>query len=294
MANDAKREIVADAGQFFDCLSGLQAGAFATIGYVTGANLTNLPKGKRLNPTTKRMNSFVDYEAFGKTLGFDNVGGIVKLTSYTLNWSTPDSIAKAYGKYKTNFDALRGEYGIAPTENRKSWTQKQDYGKNGLSVYGGDNEELRGRVYTAQNTHNATITSTYYLIDTEGRVIDKCDKEKLVDYLKQRSPISGVKELREMGADEARIKEYIDKELALGMRYQEFEASNILYMVGTSKEDRRKFIYINDRLSQCVKDVNIIPAEFTKIAKERYDIDLYAYDKKFMNESVDGGLFWLI
>lgn len=280
---------VASASEFFDILSSMKGGAFATIGYVTGANLKI--------PTKKKM---PDYTQLRQDLGQDNLGGVVKLTSYTLNWSTPDSIAKAYGKYKTDLDNLRAEYGIDPTNTRQSYASKQEYGDNGVKVYSGDNNELRMHSYTNQNTHNARIKSMYYLIDTEGKVIRECDKSELTDYFKAKSDSSSVNALRKMGADEERIKEFIEKEKALGMKYTTFEASNILYMVATVNGE--KIVYINENLSQCVKNVNIIPAEFTKIAKERYQIDFATIQeaideyigKMKLNESVAPNVTWLI
>ena len=246
---------IVNASDFFDILSSMKVGCFATIGYVTGANLKV--------PTKKKM---PDYSQLASELGHDNLGGVVKLTSYTLNWSTPDSIAKAYGKYKTDLDALRNEYGL---------------GDNGVKVYSGDNQELRTHSYTSQNVHNARIKSMYYLIDTDGKVIRECDKNELLNYFKGKTDSSSVNALKKMGADEEKIKEFIEKEKALGMRYQTFEASNILYMVATVNGE--KIVYINENLSQCVKNVNIIPAEFTNIAKERYQIDFATLQEAMEN-----------
>ena len=61
----------------------MKGGCFATIGYVTGANLA-IPQVKRKNPETGRMKGYDDYETFGKQLGYNGeVGGVIKLTSYT-------------------------------------------------------------------------------------------------------------------------------------------------------------------------------------------------------------------
>ena len=265
---------IATANEFFDILSSMKGGCFATIGYVTGANL-NLPKVKRKNPQTGRMVGYDDYETFGKELGQDGeIGGIVKLTSYTLNWSNPKNIANAYQKYKDNLNTIRSEYGLKPTQARESYKSTQSYGNNGISTYTGGNDDLKLHSYTAQNTHNARIKSFYYLIDTEGMVMREVNKDELLSYFKKKNELSGVKELRDMGETEERIQEYIDKVKNLKMSYQTFESSSILYMVATVNGE--KIVYINENLSQCVKGVNIIPAEFTKIAKERYKIDYSA------------------
>lgn len=290
---------VASAKEFFDILSSMKGGTFATIGYVTSANLA-IPQVKRKNPETGRMKGYDDYETFGKALGHDGeVGGIIKLTSYTLNWSTPDSIGRAYKKYKADANAIRSEFGIDPIQDRESYKSTQAYGDNGVSTYTGDNEDLRLHSYTAQNIHNARIKGMYYLIDIEGKVMREVDKSELLAYFKKKSEMSGVSALRKMGATEERIKEYIDKMNALGMSYKNFEASSILYMVATVNGE--KIVYINENLTQSVRGINIIPAEFTKIAKERYKIDFATiqeaideYNDKQLLKEHNASITWLL
>jgi hypothetical protein len=54
-----------------------------------------------------------------------------------------------------------------------------------------------------------------------------------------------------------------------------------------------KIVYINENLIQNVRGINIEPAEFTKIAKERYDIDFatiqecIAMSKNPINETIE-------
>ena len=291
---------IASASEFFDILSSMKGGAFATIGYVTGANLA-IPQVKRKNPDTGRMKGYDDYETFGKSLGQEGeVGGVIKLTSYTLNWSTPESLGKAYNKYKTDANNIRSEFGIDPIQDRESYKTTQSYGDNGVSTYTGNNDDLRLHSYTAQNIHNARIKGMYYLVDMEGRIIKELDKSELMAYFKKSSEMSGVAALRKMGATEERIKEYIDKMNGLGMSYKNFEASSILYMVATVNGE--KIVYINENLTQSVRGINIIPAEFTKIAKERYKLDFATIQEAIneylgkckLNEGVDSKVNWLI
>lgn len=290
---------IANASEFFDILSSMKGGCFATIGYVTGANLS-IPQVKRKNPETGRMKGYDDYESFGKALGHDGeVGGIIKLTSYTLNWSTPESLGKAYKKYKADANNIRSEFGIEPIQDRDSYKSTQAYGNNGVSVYSGNNEDLGLHSYTAQNIHNARIKGMYYLVGTDGMVMREVDKSELVSYFKKKSEMSGVSALRKMGATEERIKEYIDKMNGLGMSYKNFEASSILYMVATVNGE--KIVYINENLTQSVRGINIVPAEFTKIAKERYKIDFASlkeaieeYEhKQLLKESGISSINWL-
>lgn len=290
---------IANASEFFDILSSMKGGCFATIGYVTGANLS-IPQVKRKNPETGRMKGYDDYESFGKALGHDGeVGGIIKLTSYTLNWSTPESLGKAYKKYKADANNIRSEFGIEPIQDRDSYKSTQAYGNNGVSVYSGNNEDLGLHSYTAQNIHNARIKGMYYLVGTDGMVMREVDKSELISYFKKKSEMSGVSALRKMGATEERIKEYIDRMNGLGMSYKNFEASSILYMVATVNGE--KIVYINENLTQSVRGINIVPAEFTKIAKERYKIDfatlkeaIEEYEhKQLLKESGISSINWL-
>lgn len=291
---------VASASEFFDILSSMKGGCFATIGYVTGANLA-IPQVKRKNPDTGRMKNYDDYETFGKELGHDGeVGGIIKLTSYTLNWSTPESLGKAYKKYKADANTIRSEFGLEPIQDRESYKSTQAYGDNGVSTYSGNNDALSLHSYTAQNIHNARIKGNYYLIGTDGMVMREVNKDELVSYFKKASEMSGVAALRKMGATEERIQEYIDKMNGLGMSYKNFEASSILYMVATVNGE--KIVYINENLTQSVRGINIIPAEFTKIAKERYQIDFATIQeaineylsKMQLNEGLNSNVKWLL
>jgi hypothetical protein len=291
---------VASASEFFDILSSMKGGCFATIGYVTGANLA-IPQVKRKNPDTGRMKNYDDYETFGKELGHDGeVGGIIKLTSYTLNWSTPESLGKAYKKYKADANTIRSEFGLEPIQDRESYKSTQAYGDNGVSTYSGNNDALSLHSYTAQNIHNARIKGNYYLIGTDGMVMREVNKDELVSYFKKASEMSGVAALRKMGATEERIQEYIDKMNGLGMSYKNFEASSILYMVATVNGE--KIVYINENLTQSIRGINIIPAEFTKIAKERYQIDFATIQeaineylsKMQLNEGLNSNVKWLL
>ena len=272
---------VSNASEFFDILSSMKGGVFATIGYVTGANLA-LPQVKRKNPLTNRMKGYDDYESFGKSIGYEgDIKGIIKLTSYTLNWSTPDSITKAYKKYKTSVNDINAEFGLEPIKSRGDYKSKQDFGKNGVAIYSGDNEDLNGHSYTAQNINGARIKSMYYLINNDGRVTNELNKEQVVNFLKKRPEVTGVAALRKMGTSEERIQEYINKVTSLGMSYKNFEASSILYMVATVNGE--KIIYINDNLNHSVEEVNVSTADLTSIAKERYKEDLITLQESIQN-----------
>ncbi len=270
---------IATADELFDILSSIKGGVKATIGYVTGAGL-NMPETKMINPETNRMKGYHDYETFGKAIGEEGeVGGVVKLTSYTLNWSTPETFNRAYGKYKTDFDALRQNFGLEPTQTREKHMSKQEYGDKGVMTYSGNNDDIRDHSYTRQNVYGALIKSAYYLIDMEGHIVKPIDKSQLTDFLGPKRSISGVSELQKMGTDEARIKDFISQHDMLKFRAQTFESKHILYIVATANGE--PLLWVNEKLEHDVRDmkkvlngVKVIPAEFMRIAKDRYSKDL--------------------
>jgi chromosomal replication initiation ATPase DnaA len=82
-----------------------------------------------------------------------------------------------------------------------------------------------------------------------------------------------------MGADDARIKDYIDRHAALNFQGQTFETSKILYIVATANGE--PLLWVNERLQRSARDmeyalndVQVVPAYFMAIAKERYQKDL--------------------
>lgn len=277
--NMARR--IATANEFFDILSSIKAGQFATIGYVTSANL-NIPQVKRKNPLTNRMKSYDDYETFGKDLGHDNIGGVIKLTSFNLNWSNPDTISKAYAKYKEKLNAIKNDFGIPVSDKRGGYQIGQEYGDKGISLYGGDNDEKAYHSYTNQNTYGAKKNSEYYLVDNDGSIVREVNKDELISYFKSNPEINGVAALRKIGADEQRINDFISQVKNLKMNYMTFEASSILYMVATVNGE--KIIYINDRLSESIKNIKIQPSDFAKIAKEKYKEDLNMLNEMMKKE----------
>ena len=254
------------ADKFFDLLDQMGRGKFVTIGYVSGANL-NVPTVSRKNPATNRMKKYDDYSVFG-----ENIGALVKITSYNMQYNHRDTVNKKYGEYKQAFNSLRGEFGLDPVQDKQGYKTGSNWGSNGPELYNGGNEDLKSHSYNAQNTYGANIKSITYAVDTNGHIIQELTPEQVKPYIKEKSPISGVKALREMGVEEERIQEYIKREIELHMRYKNFESNSILWIAATINGE--KIIYINDRLTRAVNDINIAPEDFIKIAKERYQEDL--------------------
>ena len=284
MINEAlspDRELIT-SNDFFDFKTSMRNGGFATIGYVTGANL-EYPTVKKKNPETGRMKGYPDMETVGQKLKYsgDRIGGIIKLTRYQINWSTSDTMSQKYSKYKQDYNALCDEYGCPDgkiTDGGRYETGNINYGDDSIKTYAGNNDELRDHTYTDQNTHGAVISSKYYLVDISGAIVRELDKEELSDYFKQKSSTSkAVTALRKMGAEETKIQEFINKINDLKMSYKRFEASSILYCVGAYKNDNgklQKAIFINDKLKDTIKDVKFNPWELRQIEEENRKIDL--------------------
>lgn len=263
---------IATPDEFFDLISEMGAGKFVTIGYVTDAKL-NYPKVQRRNPETGRMKGYNDFETFGREIGVaGDISGVMKLTSYKLNWSTPDTFAKNYKAYKNSYNDIRNRYGIGDSENKDGYTQRQEYGKNDVQVYQGKNDDIKDHSYTQQNVKNAKRKSKYYLIGSDGHIMREIDSKNIVNYFKPKSAVTGVAALRKIGADDAKIEAYINEMESLNFQAQTFESSHILYMAAAVGGE--KFVYINDRMTQSVEEVNVDTGDFIQLAQERYSKDL--------------------
>lgn len=265
---------VATPNEFFDILDKMGDNKFVTIGYVTGANL-NVPKVKRLNPQTNRMKGYDDYSAFGD----EEIGALVKITSYNMRYRRRDIVAKQYGNYKNSANAIRSEYGLDPIGNKENtYKSKMNYGKQGVDLYKGGNDALQGHSYYSQNVYGVKPKSVVYCVGTDGHIIKALSQEQIIPYLKAKRETDGVAALRKMGVEDERIKEYISKIQGLGMNYKNFEANSILWIAATVNGE--KIVYINDNLARNVNDIDINPQDFISIAKERYKKDIEAIQEQ--------------
>lgn len=259
-----------NSNEFFDLLDQMGDNKFVTVGYVTGANL-DVPKIKKLNPATNRMKGYDDYSSF-QGEGEDEIGALVKISSYNFRYRNRNSVAKQYDQYKQDANKIRAEYGLDPIGDKQGYASTNTYGKNGVSVYNRDKEELQGHTYYPQNLHGMRAKGVVYAVNTEGHIIKELSDEQVKPYLKAKQEVSGVAALRKMGAEEEQIKSYVEKINGLGMSYKQLEANSILWIAATVNGE--KVVYINDHLTRAVNDININPQDFIAIAKERYAQDL--------------------
>lgn len=284
-AMEENRTLV-QANNLYDVITSMSKGGYASFGYVMGANL-NLPVIKKKNPATNRMKSYVDNETLGNKLNYpaDKIGGIVKFTRYLVHWDTPESIGKKYGAYKTGFNNICDEYGCSDAKIKdKEYKTKEkiNYGENGLEHYAGNDEEKRGHDYSSQNLHGAQIKSTYLLVDVDGNIVREVNRKEIQDYIKPKSEYGYgtekiVKALKEIGAEEVKIKEVIDKVNALNMRYHTFLLHSILYIVGATKNSDgtlKKIIFLNDALKDMFGDVKINANQLRDKIRQEREIDM--------------------
>ena len=299
MLNEEKRiaealengRTLVQANNLYDVISNMESGGFASFGYVMSANL-NLPTVKRKNPATNRMKGYLDSDTLGQQLNYpgEKIAGIIKFTRYLVNWSTPDSIKKKYANYKTSFNNMCDEYGCGDgakiADKEKNYAATQEYGKHGVSSYVGDNDEKMGNTYSDQNIHGAKRTSTYFLVDIDGNIVREVNKDEIKDYFKPRAEHSSeltrvIKAMKELGAEDAKIQEVIERVNNLNMKYQKFLLPNILYIVGATKTEdgqTKKIIFLNDAMKDSFKngfdEFKVNMHQFREMEMEKRNIDM--------------------
>lgn len=262
---------VKNSNDFFDILDRLKNNTFVTIGYVTGANL-DIPKIKKLNPLTNRMKGYPDYSPFKRENETQEIGALVKITSYNFRYYNRAEIKKQYEKYKEKVDDIRIKHNLEPTQNRESYKEKTAWSDRAPELYNGKNIDLEGHSYNPQNTYGAKIKGITYVVDTQGNIIRGLSDSEIKPYLKAKREVDGVAALRKIGAEEEQIQEYINEIEGLKFRYRNFESNSILWMAATV--DGEKIVYINDNLQRAVDGIDINPSDFRSIARERYQISL--------------------
>lgn len=274
---------VASSSEFFDILDKIGNGKFVTIGYVTGANL-DVPTVSRRNPATNRMKKYLDYTVFG---GEEEIGALVKITSYNMRYLNRTTVGQKYGEFKTSANDIRTNFGIDPIADKTSYKQGTNWSPNGPEIYNGQNADLQSHSYNPQNIFGVKPKGVVYAINKEGHIIKELSPEQVRPYLKAKREIDGVAALRKMGAEEERIQDYINQINNLKFKYINFESNSILWIAATINGE--KIVYINDNLYRAVDGIDINPQDFRAIARERYQIDLndlQEMTKKTMNKNI--------
>lgn len=271
--NEGIERRVESPEKVFDILDQIGKNNFVCVGYVTGANL-NLPKAKRLNPETNKMNSYDDMEAFSREIGSEEqIAALVKITSYNFRYYSNSDMKKKYGEYKSKYNDIRTKYGLDPVADKENrYTQTMNYG-SGFDTYSGNDESKKGHFYVPSNIAGANVKGVIYAINADGNIIKELPQEQIESYIKERDEkVPGEKALRKMGREEAEIQKYIDEVSSLNMKYKSFEGNSILWVAASV--NGQKIVYINSKLNRTVNDININPQDFVAKAKERYNVDM--------------------
>ena len=269
LINEGVERKVKKPEDVIDVLQNLPGNKWVCVGYVTEANL-NLPKVQKRNPLTNRMKGYEDYETFGSEMGYeDEVGALVKITSYNYRYNDVASVNKKYDEYKNNANEIRKKYGLPPIEKRENdYHNEMNYG-SGVKIYGGDNDEKKGNFYLPFNSVGANVKSVVYVVNKEGHITHELTQEQAKQYiLNKKHEVDGVSALRKMNAEEEQIQKYIEEMESLKFKYKNIIGNQILWLVGAT--NGQKIIYINDSLSKSVNDININTEDFVQKARERY------------------------
>lgn len=249
--------------QFFNLLSGLKQGNFVTFGYISVAKI-EVPKGKRRNPQTNRMNQFDDYESLGRSLGEEGaLKNVIKLSIYNIPWQTQESINQKYRDWKTKRNELGKKYGVEFGRPRYQVQGNNFGGKGDIVSYNGDNSELDSHTYTNLNMSGIKPSTTkYYLIMGDGNIKEiDINKLKLLPYKKSDTAVD---KLKAAGATEEEIQPL------LGMEYRRFEHSHVLF-VSATPDDGIPTLLINNKLSDKIEGITGVSIEnLINVAKERY------------------------
>lgn len=265
------RDVVGEEA-FYDLLSGLKQGNRVTFGYVQNAKI-EVPKGKKLNPATNRMNQFDDYETLGHNLGEEGVlRNVIKVLIYNLPWQTAEDVDTKYNDWKKTRDELGSKYGVEFGKARYNISKNNFNEKGGIAQYGGDNAELSTHTYTNLNMSGIKpISVQYYLVMNDGH-IKPVDVNKLT-LLSGKPSSSAIDKLKTAGATEEEIQPL------LNMQYQRFEHSKVLF-VSATPDTGIPTLLINKKLSSSiVGETGANPEDIIKIAQDRYS--------KYINNDVN-------
>ena len=278
------KRTVKNANELFDILSNIRNTAFVTFGYITGANL-EYPMIKRINPETKRMKGFPDYDALGNEVSCNvPVGAIIKLKSYNLPWFTSERYAQSYAEHKAAVDATREKYGLAKTGTADGHTKTVE---NGVEVYRGDNKDKEMNSYMPkQNIAQANTVTTCYAVDTDGNIMGQIDVESFNKlFKKSRTALeSAISEFRKAGADESLAEEYVKDMAELNGKFAtgKFETNSIAYIVATV--DGENITYVNPNVKRTVNGVDINGQSLAKLIVDKYYEDFSGLDECLRRE----------
>lgn len=276
---------IASVDEMFDLLASMADGKFATMCYVNavpvyktkakvdldkfGQDLDqNAPQDGTQDPVYDRLRQYHDDDKMKKL----NLGGVVSVTRYNLNWSSEEAHNKNLARYMSKKDEIDKKWGIyKDPEDRRAG------GFDAVNTFGtslGTTDNTRNRAYIHQNTAKARIKSDIYAVDEQGNIIGIVNPQMIAAIKSPKSPDAAVKALQALQKTDDEIKQY-QKEIAdLNFRHQKFLVDKILYIVATIGED--KFVYINDYLAKNIdtkSKMEINTQQFIDLANKMFRED---------------------
>lgn len=271
---------IKDINELIDIMSSIKGGTFATVCYLSSANVKKTLRG-------------VDTDAFGNDLDtnrtegddeyYDTLkqyqggsikkfpyNGIVKMSKIQFHWQTEEKYKENFGKYADARDALIKKYGGEPNR-REGYDTTQQYGNGGVSV--GSTDNTQGRMYSHQN--GATIqsrTTEYFLVDNTGDLKGGISINAVQNILSKSGDADGVSALKKVNATDEQIASYLEELKSLKFKVLKLIYDNIIFIVASV--DGEKILFFNSNLANKIGSgsyaVDINPQSFMDKAKELY------------------------
>lgn len=269
--NEAKNaRVYYDFDEFIDMLKSIRGGTRITLGYVTGAEVT--PTVKKLNPATKRMNTYMDYSSLQGDLD-EEISAAVRVRRYNINFRTTKSVDDEYAAYKNKANEILASYDLKPIGDKgdSNYTDNMNYGgKGGVKVYSGNNDEKKGEGYINYNLYGIKpISDQCYGVNAEGHIIGEIPFEEFKKIKKEKeSYVPGQKEMINRGDDMAKVDELVKKIKDLKMFYMVFKWSSLMFVSATVDGEKR--LLINQGLKRVVNKININPQDFLQLLDNYY------------------------
>lgn len=178
-----------------------------------------------------------DYTPLNQKFGIaERIGGVLRLTRYTFNWRSAESITNLYN---TQFvepvnqikDRYSKEYGLNLTH-----IQPQKGQNNGIMGMAVMDDTLQDKIRKfLQNTGGADCVAVpyYFIMGKNGEVLRENVPEKdLREFFKQKWE-TGAAELRNQGADYQIISQYCKELAALDVDLKTFNVPSIVAIMTT-------------------------------------------------------------
>lgn len=301
------RKVITNIDQMIDIMSSIKGGVFAKIGYITTAKIGKTAQGLNVDKFGKDLDknrTEVDDDIYNKLRAYQQGGakrsnkfpykGIIKYSTFQVNWQTEENYLKNYNKYATERDKILASFGATPNR-RDSYDEKINYNK-GVSV--GTTDNTKGKLYSHQN--GATILNRnvkYFLVDDNGEIQGSVPEKAIQELIKSNNPIDGVAALNAINASKEQIEDYIAQLKKLKFHVLKLMYDSILFIIITVNGE--KIAYINNGLKNQVGSGSYVapiqPQSFINMANEMFkeadsslqeSVKHYNVAKSYINEVV--------